>query len=95
MILGPLAAGSVGIAGVGTLLSTITANTRGKDVLLAVLFIPLLFPLLFACVAASTSALIGPEAVAASYGGPLALALGYDIVLIAVSWLLYDFVVSA
>ncbi|MDR2196675.1 MAG: heme exporter protein CcmB [Coriobacteriales bacterium] len=95
MILGPLGAGSVGIAGVGTLLATMTANTRGKDVLLAVLFIPLAWPLLYACVVATTAALLGPEAVEVSYLGPVVLALGYDVILIAVSWLLYDFVVSA
>ena len=45
----PLLVGTVGVAGIGTLLSTITINTRGKDVMLAVLFIPLIFPLLYAC----------------------------------------------
>ena len=45
----PLAVGTIGMAGIGTLLSTITINTRGKDVMLAVLFIPLIFPLLYAC----------------------------------------------
>lgn len=44
MIVAPLLVGTIGIAGIGTLLSTITVNTRGKDVLLAVLFIPLVFP---------------------------------------------------
>ena len=57
----PLLAGTVGIAGVGTMLSTITMNTRGKDVMLAVLFIPLLFPLLWACVSATTCAMCAPE----------------------------------
>ena len=40
----PLFVGTVGVAGIGTLLSTITVNTRGKDVMLAVLFIPLDLP---------------------------------------------------
>ncbi len=31
----PLLVGTVGVAGIGTLLSTITINTRGKDVMLA------------------------------------------------------------
>lgn len=38
----PLAVGTIGMAGIGTLLSTITVNTRGKDVMLAVLFVPLI-----------------------------------------------------
>ena len=46
----PLIVGSIGIAGVGTLLATMSVNTTGKDFILAVLFIPVMFPLLFAVV---------------------------------------------
>ncbi|MEE0845695.1 MAG: heme exporter protein CcmB [Eggerthellaceae bacterium] len=90
-----LVLGAVGIAGVGTMLSTITANTRGKDVMLAVLFIPLMFPLLWACVSATGAALCGAVDFAAAYFMPLALAGGYDVIMLAVCWLLYDFVVAA
>jgi heme exporter protein B len=95
MTLGPILVGTLGIAGVGTLLSTITINTRGKDVLLAVLFIPLTFPLLYACVSATTVAILGGDAMMDTYLPSLALAAGYDIVMLLVSWVLYDFVVSA
>ena len=94
MIVGPLFVGTLGIAGIGTLLATITMNTRGKDVLLAVLFIPLTYPLLYACVSATTAAIIGGE-IGGVYVPALALAAGYDVVMLLVSWLLYDFVVSA
>jgi heme exporter protein B len=94
MTLGPLIVGTVGIAGIGTLLATITMGTRGKDVLLAVLFIPLIFPLLYACVCATTVALLGSEMIMDTYVPSMALAIGYDVVMILVSWLLYDFVVS-
>ena len=91
----PLLIGTVGIAGVGTLLATITINTRGKDVLLALLFVPLIFPLLYACVSATTLALTGGSDLMDIYVPALAMAGGYDVVMILVSWLLYDFVVSA
>lgn len=87
--------GTIGIAGIGTLLSTITVNTRGKDVLLAVLFIPLLFPLLYACVAATTAAIVGGEDFMSVYSQSLILAGGYDVVMVLVSWVLYDSVVSS
>ena len=90
----PLLVGSVGIAGVGTLLSTITANTRGKDVMLALLFVPIIFPLLYACVSATTAVLVGGDVMAETLGVSLALAGGYDIIMILASWVLYDFVVS-
>ena len=90
----PLLIGSVGIAGVGTLLSTITANTRGKDVMLALLFVPVIFPLLYACVSATTAVLVGGDVMADTLTVSLALAGGYDIIMILASWVLYDFVVS-
>lgn len=95
LMLIPLAVGTIGIAGIGTLLSTITINTRGKDVMLAVLFIPLLFPLLWACVSATTAAMCGAEGYMDTMVTSLALAGGYDVAMILLSWVLYDFVVSA
>lgn len=89
-----LALGAVGIAGVGTMLATITANTRGKDVMLAVLFIPLMFPLLWACVSATGAALCGTADFATGYVMPLVLASGYDAIMLLACWVLYDFVVS-
>lgn len=94
MVFLPLLTGTVGIAGIGTLLSTITVNTRGKDVLLAVLFIPLIFPLVYACVAATTVVVAGGD-IEGVYRNALLLAGAYDIVMILLSWVLYDFVVSA
>ena len=91
----PLLVGTVGVAGIGTLLSTITINTRGKDVMLAVLFIPLSFPLLYACVSATTAAIVGAEGYADVMLTSLALAGGYDVIMILASWVLYDFVISA
>lgn len=90
-----LVLGAVGIAGVGTLVSTITANTRGKDVMLAVLVVPLMFPLLWACVSGTTAALMGGADVAAELVVPLALAAGYDAIMLLACWVLYDFAVSA
>ena len=95
MVVFPLVFGTIGIAGVGTMLSTITINTRGKDVMLAVLFIPLIYPLLYACVTATTAAIVGGEFWMDSYTMPLVLAAGYDVIMLAVCWVLYDFVVSA
>ena len=91
----PLIIGTIGMAGIGTMLSTITMNTTSKDVLLAVLFIPIIYPLLYACVTATTAAITGTEFWTDLYVMPLVLACGYDIVMLLVCWVLYDFVVSA
>ena len=91
----PLLLGTVGIAGIGTMLSTITVNTHGKDVMLAVLFIPLIYPLLYACVTATTAAICGGEFWMDSYTMPLVMAAGYDVIMLALCWVLYDFIISA
>lgn len=91
----PLLLGTVGIAGIGTMLSTITVNTHGKDVMLAVLFIPLIYPLLYACVTATTAAICGGEFWMDSYTMPLVMAAGYDVTMLALCWVLYDFIISA
>lgn len=90
----PLLLGSVGIAGVGTMLATITASTRGRDVMLALLFVPVAFPLLYACVSATSVLLVGGESLD-GLAASLALAAGYDVVMVLVSWLLYQFVVGS
>ena len=90
----PLLLGTVGIAGIGTMLSTITVNTRGKDVMLALLFVPVIFPLLYACVSATTCALVGGDVFADGFFTSLALGAGYDVIMILASWVLYDFVVN-
>jgi heme exporter protein B len=93
----PLLVGIIGIAGVGTLLATITLHTKGRDVMLALLFIPLLFPLIYACVAATSVVLAGlpPAAsLADAYWPALGLGAAYDAIMLVVAWMLYDFVVA-
>ena len=94
-VVAPLLVGTVGMAGIGTMLSTITMNTRSRDVLLAVLFVPLIYPLLFACVTATTAAMAGTELWVDQFVMPLVLAGGYDVVMLLTCWVLYGFVVDA
>ena len=95
LFLAPLVVGTVGMAGIGTLLSTITVNTRGKDVMLAVLFVPLIFPLLWACASATTAVIVGAEGYMDVFFQSLVLAGGYDVIMLLACWVLYDFVISA
>ncbi|MDR2492362.1 MAG: heme exporter protein CcmB [Coriobacteriales bacterium] len=87
----PLLVGSVGIAGVGTLLATMTMHTRGRDVMLALLFIPIVFPLLYSCVSAASMTLLGADDLM-PFVQATVLALGYDAVMIILGWVLYDVV---
>ena len=94
-IIVPLVLGTIGIAGIGTMLSTITMHTRSADVLLAVLFIPIIFPLLYACTTATTAAIVGTVAWTDYFVIPLVIAAGFDIIMLLVCWVLYDFVISS
>ena len=66
-----------------------------KDVMLAVLFVPLIFPLLYACASATTAVVVGAEGYLDVFTQSMALAGGYDVIMLLVSWVLYDFVISA
>lgn len=94
-IIAPLLLGTIGMAGIGTMLSTITMHTRSADVLLAVLFVPIIFPLLYACTAATTAAIIGTVSWMDYFIIPLVIAAGYDVIMLLVCWVLYDFVISS
>lgn len=90
-----LLAGSIGIAGVGTLLATMSVNTTGKDFILAVLFIPLMYPLLLGAVTATGAAIIGgPQALGVFWTG-MAWVIGYDVIMLLASYGLYEFIVGA
>ncbi len=91
----PLVLGTLGMSAVGTLLATVTASTRGRDVMLAVLAVPLMFPLLYACVCATSACLAGSEDFWSVFIPSVAVVGVYDVVMGLLSWVLYDFVVSA
>lgn len=86
--LGLLAAASVGLTVVGTLVSSLGLSSRNRELLLPILLFPLLLPVLIAAVE-GTAALLP-----ASEGEPpwtwLRLLIGYDILFLAVSVMLFD-----
>ncbi|HSK47530.1 MAG TPA: heme exporter protein CcmB [Coriobacteriia bacterium] len=99
MVVLALLVGSIGIAGMGTMLATMSVNTKGKDFILAVLFIPIMFPLLYAVIGATTGAIMG-DAVFASgwtevYWQSMGLAAGYDAIMLLAAYGLYEFIIGA
>jgi heme exporter protein B len=85
---------SVGIAAVGTLLATMTVNTKGKDVMLAVLFVPLMYPLLRAAVGATFAAVIGGPGSVETFWAFMAWVVAYDAIMGLVAYGLYEFVIG-
>ena len=90
-----LFAGSLGIAGVGTLLATMSVNTKGKDFVLAVLMVPLMYPLLLVAVSATTAAILGGDGSSQQFWQGLGMVAAYDAIMILAAYALYEFVVGA
>ena len=84
--------GSIGYVAVGTLLSSMAMQTRTRDVLLPILLFPLVIPVLIAAVKASTGFLQGLALVDISPW--INLLVVYDVIFVAVSFMVFDFVVE-
>ncbi len=83
--------GTLGIAAVGTILSTISANTRMKEVMLPVLQIPLTVPVVIASVEATRGVLSSDAREISSW---LYILGGFSIVYLTVSYLAFEFAVE-
>lgn len=82
--------GTLGFAGVGTLLSALAVNTRAREVMLPLLLFPLAVPVLIATVKATGQALG-----AADEGHPwLGLLAAYDAIFLTLSFLVFDVVLE-
>ena len=84
--------GSIGYVAVGTLLATMAVQTRTRDVLLPILLFPVIMPVLIAAVKASGGFLEGLEI--AEIVPWLNLLIVYDVVFIAVAFMIFDYVVE-
>ena len=83
--------GTLGIAAIGTILSTISANTRMKEVMLPVLQIPLTIPVVMSSVEATSMVLTGETKQISSW---LYILAGFSIVYLTLSYLVFDFVLE-
>jgi heme exporter protein B len=84
--------GSIGYTAVGTLLATMAVQTRTRDVLLPILLFPLVLPVLISAVKASNGFLGGvplEEILPA-----LNLLIVYDVIFIAVAFMVFDYIVE-
>jgi heme exporter protein B len=84
--------GSVGYTAVGTLLATMSVQTRSRDFLLPILLFPVVLPVLIAALKASGGILAGDDA--ASIRPWLNLLIVYDVIFIAVAFMSFEFVVQ-
>jgi heme exporter protein B len=83
----------LGICVLGTLLATISMNTRARDLLLPIVFLPLIVPLLVAATSATTIVFTGATDLG-SVGARLLFLAGYDAVFLVAAWGTYDFAIG-
>lgn len=85
--------GNLGISGVGTLLATISVNTRARDLMLPILFLPIIVPFLIFLVAATNHLFMARQSLLELYVWLRAMAV-YDIIFLLVAYATYDFVIG-
>ncbi len=83
---------TIGFVAVGTLFSALAANTKAREMVLPILFLPIVVPLIISAVEASGLALSGePWARLSSW---LQIILAFDVIFLAVSFLVFTFVIE-
>jgi heme exporter protein B len=84
--------GTIGFAGVGTLLSAMAVHTRSREVMLPIILLPVTIPLVLAAVRASRVVLEGREL--SAFWPWIALVATFDLALLVVSFLTFEFIVE-
>lgn len=83
---------TIGFAAVGTLFSALAVNTRARDVMLPILFLPVASPVIIAAIRSSGLALSGESwGAIASWLGIMA---AFDVIFLVVSPLVFEFVIE-
>jgi len=83
---------TIGFAAVGTLFSALAVNTKARDVMLPLLFLPVASPVIIAAIKSSGLALSGESwGAIASWLGIMA---AFDVIFLVVSPLVFEFVIE-
>jgi heme exporter protein B len=85
------ALGTIGFTGAGTLVAAIAANTRAREVLLPLLLLPLTVPVLIASVKATALALGARPPEPLPW---LQLLVGFDVIVVATSFLVFEYILD-
>ncbi len=92
LVAGVMVMGTIGFAGVGTLFSAMAVHTRAREVLLPILLFPVVIPLMLAAVKL-TSAILDrlPFADVQNW---FSLLVAFDLIFMALSFILFDYVME-
>jgi heme exporter protein B len=82
----------IGFSTIGTLFSAVSINTRARDIMLPILFLPVVVPVIIAAVKATAPVLAGK-----SWGDILTwlqVMIAFDIIYLVVATLVFQFVIE-
>lgn len=83
---------TLGFVAVGTLFSALAVNTKAREMVLPILFLPIVIPLVISAVKASELALLQePWGSLASW---LEIIVAFDVIFLVVSYLVFSFVIE-
>jgi len=82
--------GNIGLAVASTIIAAIIANAGAKGTLSPVLSFPILLPLILTCVQLTLFSFDGTSFEAAKF--ELAIVVGYDVIMLTASYMLFDFI---
>ncbi|MDO8689464.1 MAG: heme exporter protein CcmB [Dehalococcoidia bacterium] len=83
--------GTLGFASVGTLFSAVAVNTRIRETMMPVLFLPIIVPVIIAAVKLTGSSIGGSTSDALPW---INLLIAFDVIFLAISFLAFEFVVE-
>jgi len=84
--------GTLGYAGVGTLLSAMAAHTRAREVMLPILLFPIIVPVMIAAVKATGGIVDGQQLSEITHW--VRLLVAFDVIFLAISFMTFDYVVE-
>jgi heme exporter protein B len=83
---------TLGFVAVGTLFSALAVNTRAREMILPILFLPVVVPVIISAVKASALALAGkPWSELFSW---LGIIVAFDVIFLVVSYLIFNFIIE-
>lgn len=86
------ALGAIGFVTVGTLFSTVAVNTRAREIMLPVLFFPVVSPVIISAVEATSVALKGESL--AGLATWLPIMVSFDVIFLVISSLTFEYVLE-
>lgn len=88
-----LVLGTLGYAAVGTLLAAMAVRTRAREVMLPILLLPVAIPILLSAVKA-TAGFLDPRVPLDEIAPYLNLLIVYDVIFLAVAYMVFEYVVE-